>query len=159
MSNAQNLIAKVVLTSAQANIVFPNLPSTYKDLLLISTVKNYTASAWHGVRFNNDSASNYSRTGIRGNGSTAVGYYVAAETAAFVDGPSASETIRISILDYSSTDKHKILLSRADSYADNSGGTAGRWASTAAINTLTITSTSAETFGIGSTFYLYGVSS
>lgn len=150
-------LASVTLTSGQSTVSFSSLSQSYKDLRLVICPQNYTASAWIGIRFNSDSAANYSRVGIRGNGSTATSYSVASETAAFVDSPSANEVIQVNVMGYSDTDKHKVLLNRADSVADNAGGTVGRWASTAAITSITITTTSAETYGAGSTFNLFGI--
>lgn len=157
MPDAQNLIGRVVLTSAQNFVDFINLPSSYRDLVLIITLKNCTASAYPGIRFNGDSGTNYSRIGVRGNGSTTTSYSTTSESAAFCDGPTADEVIRINIMDYSAVDKFKTLVTRADSTTDNAGGVIGRWASTAAVSRVTVTPTNSDTYGIGSTFSLYGV--
>jgi hypothetical protein len=157
MPDAQSLIGSVILTSSQNSIEFTNLPSTYRDLILIITLRNCTTGAYPGIRFNGDSGANYSRIGIRGNASTTTAYSVSSESAAFCDGPTADEVIRINVMDYTATDKFKTLLTRADSTTDNAGAVAGRWASTAAINRLTVTPTNSDTYGTGSTFTLYGV--
>lgn len=157
MPDAQVQIGQVTLTSSQTSVSFTNLPQIYGDLLLVMTFQNYTASAYPGIRLNGDSASNYSRAGMRGNGSTAAAYSVAAESAAFADGPSANLMIQVNVFDYTAVDKHKSMLTRGVSASDTTTLVANRWASTAAVTSITITTTNTDTYGSGSIFTLYGV--
>jgi hypothetical protein len=67
-----------------------------------------------------------------------------------------------SIMDYSATDKHKSTLIRSRSSRDN-GDTdttagAGRWANTAAVNSLRFYLTGGS-FAAGSNFQIYGIAS
>lgn len=150
-------IGSITLTAAQSSVSFTSLTQSFKDLRLVVCPQNYTTNAFIGIRFNSDSATNYSRVGVRGNGSSATSYSVAAESAGFVDSPSANEVIQINVMSYSDSDKHKTFINRTDSTSDNAGGTIGRWASNAAITSITLTTTSSDTYGVGSTFNLFGV--
>jgi hypothetical protein len=58
-------------------------------------------------------------------------------------------------MDYSVTDKQKTVLSRTNS-SFGTDITAGRWASTSAITSVTVYPSSGD-FEIGSTFALYGI--
>ena len=56
-------------TGSQSTITFNTIPQTYTDLVLV--IAGNTASITTALRFNNDTGSNYSRTGVRGYSSTA----------------------------------------------------------------------------------------
>jgi hypothetical protein len=60
-------------------------------------------------------------------------------------------------MDYSATDKHKTVLSRANNAANGVTAIAGRWASTSAITSIVLTFQSSS-LATGSTVALYGVS-
>jgi hypothetical protein len=66
------------------------------------------------------------------------------------------ETLIFNVIDYSATDKHKVTLSRFNQHDQSVNMIAGRWANTAAINTVTIDQL-VTSFASGSTFSLYGV--
>jgi hypothetical protein len=65
----------------------------------------------------------------------------------------------IQLMDYSATDKHKTVLSRKNQAARTTVAQASRWASTSAINKITVNVTQPDptNFAVGSTFYLYGI--
>jgi hypothetical protein len=66
----------------------------------------------------------------------------------------------VNIMDYSTTDKEKVLITRADNasaLASDSNLIINRWASTAAITSIQVTTTSTPTFSIGTTMALYGI--
>jgi hypothetical protein len=117
------------------------------------------------MRFNGDSGSNYPNVFMRGqsSGTQSADYtptYVALAISAV--GTGNEFTAIAQVMDYSATDKHKTTLNRSG-YTNDIGSsvveaTAVRWANTAAITSMAIT-TSASTFGAGSTFALYGIAS
>jgi hypothetical protein len=158
MPDAQVQIGQVTLTTAQTAVVFTNLTQSYRDLILVVTLQNSTVSAYPSLRFNGDATSgNYSRVGLRGNGTSATGFYVTPETALFTDGPSSGEYVVFRVMDYSASDKHKTVITHSHSVTDSENLTVGRWASTSSVTSLSVTTTNTDTYGIGSTFILYGV--
>jgi hypothetical protein len=62
----------------------------------------------------------------------------------------------VHIMDYSATDKHKTVLSRANRASSGVDAIAGRWASTSAITSIKYFA-SGRTLDIGSTVALYGI--
>jgi hypothetical protein len=117
------------------------------------------------VSFNGDSASNYSRTTLWGDGSTAgstrilradgyafmiLTYYGAVTT---TQGESVHT---INIMNYSNTTTNKTVLARPSSDV-GVDATVGMWNSTAAINSMTFDLASTRTFSVGSTFTIYGI--
>ena len=153
-------LGAITLASTDSEIVFSSIPANYRDLIL---VMNGTTSVNANIflRFNNDSANNYSWVYMRGDGSTAVsgatGSSNSVLTSATAYWINATPTNTIAqIFDYSVTDKHKTVLVRNDGSTRASEATASRWASTSAINSIYLTLTGGA-FNSGSTFSLYGV--
>jgi hypothetical protein len=155
-------LATVTLGGSDSDIIFSNIPATFKDLVLVFNGKNnVTGPDSIVIQFNSDTGSNYANIRMVGTGSSATSY---ADTAAFAYigvGTNSSNpfTITTQIMDYAATDKHKTLLSRCSQ--DNGWVTAhaGRWASTSAITSLKVwpPTGSSWTFSTGATFSLYGV--
>jgi hypothetical protein len=148
-------LATVTLGSSTSAITFSNIPATYRDLILIL---DGTASVGinGSVYFNSDTtASNYSYTRMNGNGSTTSSN---SGTNIWFDLQTSRSMVRIEIIDYSATNKHKTSLSRWDNPSSVVGATSIRWANTAAVTSLQVKDTNnAATFASGSTFSLYGV--
>jgi hypothetical protein len=69
-----------------------------------------------------------------------------------------SGNLTATFFDYSATDKHKTYVSQNGTSNKGSEVAAGRWANTAAVTSLTLSSVNGWTFAAGSTFALYGVS-
>jgi hypothetical protein len=110
------------------------------------------------MRFNGDSGSNYSNMVAYGDGSStasASGSGTSFELGYFTTNPAMSIT---QVLDYSATDKHKTTLIRYGSPASSNitAMRVARWASTSAITSITLTTTTG-TYSIGTTFSLYGI--
>jgi hypothetical protein len=149
------LIASNTLGSAQSSVTFSSIPGTYTDLVLVfnGTLSGVTSAY---VRYNSDSGTNYSRTSLYGDGSSAGSNRGSNDTyyEAFYIGTDNSTSI-LQILDYSNTTTHKTSLSR-----NNGGGyvsaRVGLWRNTNAITTLLLAPTSGN-FNSGSTFKLYGI--
>lgn len=72
MANTHKAIATVTVTGATAaNMEFTSIPGTYTDLLILSSVR-FDISGDNGFyfQFNNDTAGNYERLYVGGDGST-----------------------------------------------------------------------------------------
>ena len=61
-------IATTTLTATNSTVTFSSIPSTYTDLVLI--VNSLGTGSYYSIQVNGDTATNYSRTRINGNGIT-----------------------------------------------------------------------------------------
>jgi len=156
-------LQNITLGSAAASVTFASIPGTFRDLVLVSHVLSLTGSPTAKgafARFNADTGTNYNSVYMYGNGSsTGSDPETNSNTLFWGAFPAAGGNDIWNIFDYSQTDKHKVTLGRANGHGASSWAYAGRWASTAAITSITVTSpdTGTDLFGIGSTFALYGV--
>ena len=70
MATTYTLISSNVLSSSAASVTFSSIPATYTDLVLRASIRTDDAGvqgAQFRIRFNGDTATNYSRTQIYGN--------------------------------------------------------------------------------------------
>lgn len=153
------LIASTTLNSTTSSVTFSSIPQTYTDLVIISTPIG-SADAQVRIRFNNDTATNYSVTILSGNGTAAesardsnvtsitTDYYFSVTTAGGIN--------LINVNDYSNTTTYKTALTRSGNAAKASMANVGLWRSTAAINRIDLIATS-STFASGSIFRIYGI--
>jgi hypothetical protein len=176
--NSYESIATVVAGSGgAASITFSSIPSTYTHLQLRITGRSTNASAngiVTGIRFNGDTASNYSlhylsayqgiSQGVESGGiANASQMYAAVFTA---DGNSASffSTTIVDILDYKNTNKNKTIRS-ITGYDINGSGSgyssttfySGNWRSTSAVTSIDFVMAAAGNYSQYSSFALYGI--
>jgi hypothetical protein len=155
------------LSSAQSTITFSSIPATYTHLQVRGILLNLSTQPQMLMRFNSDSAGNYSRHQLEGNGSTAASGAGASQTSIihFINGiestTGAGSAFVTDILDYKSTNKAKTVRSLAGTEKNGSGQVfliSGAWYKSPleAINTITL-STNTSDFAAGSSFALYGV--
>ena len=159
-------LATLTLSSADGSITFSSIPATYRDLILLHSVKHTFAGSISvrdtGVRFNGDTGSNYSEVLMYGTGSSTASNSATRSSIQLVYGMASSnfQLGVMQIMDYSATDKHKSVLYRTGAGNDDNYGTfagAFRWANTAAVTSLSITPSGSYEVIAGSTFSLYGV--
>ena len=159
MAKTYEPIATTTLGSAVTSFTFSSIPSTYTDLILVADMSSGGTNAYPSVRLNGDTASNYSRTYINGNGGSASSSRNT-ETwwTVFGNQLAASRTNFImQIMNYSNTTTYKSALSRKNDTAGVMGATVHLWRSTAAINSVQIGTQTSDTFSVGTTFTLYGI--
>lgn len=158
-TNTYTALATLTLTATDSNITFASIPATMRDLVIVADFSN-TADVEELIylRFNGDS-SNGSMVGMRGNGTDGASY---TGTSMFMSYAGGLRTSRgnaiIQIMDYSATDKHKTSLVRSNIPALKVEAMTNRWASTVAVNSVSLVCQSTP-FAIGSTFSLYGIAS
>lgn len=164
-------IATTTLSSAAKNIIFSSIPATYTDLRLVILARADIAGTGTysnpGIRFNDDSGTNYSQTYLNGNGSTASSsrdtslnyhYY---QGIARADSPNSF--FSIDIFNYAgSTFKTSLAeLSRDLNGSGNVQRHVYLWRSTSAINKIDIQygvfSGTSQNFATGTTATLYGI--
>ena len=149
-------LAEITLTSTDSEITFGSIPNTYRDLIVIGSFNGGTAGTF-SIRANGDTGTNYSRVWMLGSGSGSGNSGTSSNNAYRLFSYGANRATGIAqIMDYSATDKHKTLLWRGNDASAEVIAIAGRWANTAAINSVTLFS-DGGTFAIGSAFSLYGL--
>jgi len=154
-------IASTTLGSNQTTVTFSSISASFTDLVLVANFNN-TTSVDMFLRFNGVTTTVYSDTQLYGNGSSAASYRQSNASAGLLDlgaggfGTALGTTI-IQIMNYSNTTTNKTYLTRSSFSALAVGATVGLWRSTAAINEVSIFSSSANAIASGSTFTLYGI--
>jgi hypothetical protein len=166
--NSFESIATATGTGSSGVINFTSIPSTFKHLQIrISALP--TAAETIACRVGNgsiDTASNYTRHSLNGNGTDAAAYGVANFAYWNIYGLRiTSDTTNpivaiVDILDYADTNKFKTF--RALSGTDKNGGgeialNSGLWRSTSAIDQIRVFAEGAGNWATSSTFALYGI--
>jgi hypothetical protein len=154
-------LANTTLASDSTTITFSSIPGTYQDLYLV-VVGRSSGGFFQNIRFNGDSGANYNITRLFGSSTTISSGTGAAQTRGLISwltfNASQNSAAYVHILDYARTDKHKTTV--GDATTGQAGETAlitNRWANTAAITSVTLSSDSSQTYLAGTTFALYGV--
>jgi hypothetical protein len=156
-------LANITLTSTDSDITFSNIPTSVNGVALRDLVLTFVGSnsqADMRFRLNNDSGANYTWVYAEGNGSsTGSGGETSPKTyASWSYAPSNyREFTVLQIMDYSATDKHKTILTRGNQPQRVAVMSALRWASTSAVNSISLFESVGGVFAAGSTFTLYGV--
>jgi hypothetical protein len=134
--------------------------SGYTDLRLVLNSKMSTTAVTY-LRYNSDSGTNYSFTRIYGDGTTATSDRLGGTNATGIDvqyaGTGAFTLTTIDIMNYANSNVNKTALSRWNTASDTNyvGATVSLWRNTAAITSITLSSSA--NFAVGSTFSLYGI--
>lgn len=152
-------IASTTLGSAQASVTF-NSFSGYTDLILVCNATTALDDQFLSIRFNGDTAGNYSNTYITGTTGGASSGRNSGSTVAYIAGSSSNTTsypvLSIThIQDYSNSTTYKTLISRTADPSLFTQATVSMWASTAAITSMVIASNG--NISTGSVFTLYGI--
>lgn len=154
-------IATTTLGSAASSITFSSIPATYTDLRLVF-VGTSAANVPGEMRFNGDTASNYSRTYLSGNGSTASSSRDTSQTNISVGASAITSTPMMNTIDifsYAGSTFKTCLITSSDDR--NGSGTVDRqvslWRSTSAINEIKLTVDLTANFLTGTTATLYGI--
>lgn len=162
-------IASATGTGSSGTITFSSIPSTYQHLQLRMITRDAFATTgidYVRLRFNNDSATNYARHQLRGNGSTASATGATSLDNILLYGhPLGSNTSNImgtyvvDIHDYASGSKNTTV--RAISGCDLNGSgeiylTSGLWLNTNAVNRIDIIA-GGTNFTTSTVIALYGI--
>lgn len=157
-------ISSVTLSSAVSSITFTGIPQTYTDLFITADGYNATGDFFTTIiRFNGDSATNYSRTRFVGDGTNVSNSRLTNQTGATINSAlgwgtsnTGSGNMIINIPNYSNTTTFKTILSRSNTAASGVELNLLTWRSTSAITDIEMW-TNGATFRAGSTFNLYGI--
>ena len=159
MPNTYDPIATQTFSGTTATVTFSNISGLYTDLVLV-----FGGSATAGnlqIRFNSDTATNYSQADIwvsgtslaSGRETSVTALYAGDNISAPVDGMS---NVIAHFNNYSNTTTFKSSLIRTSNALKTSSLAVGLWRSTSAITSITFESTNAN-FSSGSKVSLYGI--
>lgn len=152
-----------------ATVTFSSIPSTYSHLQIriLGRTDRAVSLAGLGMRFNSDTASNYSDHDLKGDGATAsagadvsVSYIFLAR---YTGSTAAANTFGagiVDILDYSNTNKYKTTRNLSGADLNGSGQVtlqSGSWRSTSAISSIQLFSDISGNITQYSSFALYGI--
>ncbi len=168
----ESIATSTVGAGGVSSVTFSSIPQTYKHLQIRALVKDNrsaTSSDNNFLRFNNDSGNNYNAHQLIGDGSSASSGVLGTDSAMIygtVPGASIGASIFnatiVDILDYTSTNKYKVIRS-LNGYDSNGGGTirltSGLWMSTSAVTQIDLLTNIGATSTIQqySSFALYGI--
>ena len=150
-------IATTTLGSNQASVTLSSIPATYTDIVLVMSCIAGGGSV--RVELNADSGTNYSRTFILGDGSSATsGRSSNANYFYFTAGTTYPSATIAHFMNYANTTTYKTIMSRGNEASVATVANVNLWRSTSAINSIKLT---AETGNIssGGIFTLYGIAS
>jgi hypothetical protein len=148
-------LSKIILQEASSTVTFSGIPDTYRDLTLV--ISGQTAASGRPViRLNGDTGSNYSSV------MAADGPYGTTTSGTYLDPiPGFSVTGNFSstweLIDSGASDKHTTVLVRLNQHAGaHLHMTAGRWANTNAVSSITVLSNTGINYSAGTVFALFG---
>jgi hypothetical protein len=155
-------IATTTLGSAAASITFSSIPATYTDLRVVLNISGLASSDRPVARFNSDTGSNYSVTGLVGDGSASAFRATSIQEIRFSNqnfGGTVPFFVTMDVASYANSTYKTVLCSLSDD--ENGSGTVFRtvdlWKSTSAINTIALSTLSSTNFNAGTTATLYGI--
>jgi len=156
MAATYEKIATNTLGNNTATVTFNSISGSYTDLVVV--ISGYmTSGAGYGfVRVNGDTGSNYSRTFIQGDGSSAIASGNSNDNQNYITMYNTNSTNAIfNFMNYSNTTTYKTYLSRDGGIEGSTIATVNLWRSTSAITSISFIAVS--NFISGSTFTLYGI--
>lgn len=159
MPSTYEPIATTTLGSTASIITFSSIPSTYTDLVLVVACLDSGAGRTR-LRLNGDSGTNYSRTNLVGNGSSAASYQGSNENQFDLSVAAATSSTNpttqiISVNNYSNTSTNKTIISRYNLAGAAVEAMSGLYRSTSAITSVSYFTQG--TLQIGTTATLYGI--
>lgn len=167
MANTFELIASSTVGAGGASSIdFASIPSTYTDLQLMLSARGASTALYANIKLNNSSSAIYSLRTIYGDGSAAASQNDSGATFferfLMVSSAYTANTFSNGILyipNYAGSANKAVMF---DSVNENNATSsqmfmvAGLWASTAAINQITLTPNTGN-FAQYSSAYLYGI--
>lgn len=151
-------ISTQTLGTAVGSVTFSSIPATYTDLVLVF---NGTAASTQAMelRFNGDTATNYSATRLYGDGASAVSDRSSTSDVMLVGNVYTSQTANIlQIMNYANTTTFKTVLCRSNNAGAQVSARVGLWRKTPeAITTILVRPSGGANFSIGCELTLYGI--
>jgi hypothetical protein len=172
MANTYVLVSSATSTGSETSFIFSSIPQTYTDLVLRisarSTQSGYTQNFL--IRYNGDTATNYSSVGLYGSGANANGFEQVSQNGASFIGMNYATSLANTfgnteayIPNYTATGVKSVINLGATEHntstTQNSvGALSNLYRGTSAITSILVrTVGGADVFTTGSTLYLYGI--
>lgn len=151
-------ISTQTLGTAVASVTFSSIPATYTDLVLVFNGTSASAQFME-LRFNGDTATNYSQTRLTGNGTSASSDRTSTQDVMQVGNLHTDQTINIiQVMNYSNATTYKTVLCRSNNAGAQVSARVGLWRKTPeAITTILVRPAGGANFSIGGVFTLYGI--
>ena len=155
-------LATTTLASASATVTFSSIIGSYTDLIVIANMRGTATGSYPYMQFNSDTGTNYSRTILMGNGSSASSYRGSNQAQADIGDelPTAADTFMnatFNLQNYSNSTTYKTSLIRVNNgRLGYVSANVNLWRSTAAITSVLL-GVASGSFQTGSTFTLYGI--
>ncbi len=155
-------ITTTTLSTATASVTFSSISGSYTDLVLV-IFGGFAGNEDVAMRFNSDTASNYSGTNVQGNGSGVFTGRQSNQTSCYLtSGGYFTNALQsnaiIQIQNYSNTTTYKTVLSRNNNTSTSTEFCVNLWRSTSAITSINLFGRNSSTNWLsGSTFTLYGI--
>jgi hypothetical protein len=157
-------------TGSSNTITFSSIPATYKHLQIRCLARDTNVNNDFSdirIRLNSDTATNYTRHLLKGDGTTVTGTGSITQTSMIVNGAARQDASTANIfgvsiidfIDYASSTKNKTMRAFAGNDVNGSGGvnlSSALWLNTNAITTIDLF-TNAGNWTTTSTFALYGI--
>ena len=164
MPSTYTPIATSTLGTVTNSVTFSSIAGTYTDLVLVFNGGVTSGTVNFTMRYNSDSATNYSNTDLTGDGSAATSHGTSNTSNILCNyygylTPDQNTNILINITNYSNSTTYKTNLTRSNNAGNGTAATVGLWRSTAAITSIQCIASGGINFSVGSTFTLYGVKS
>jgi hypothetical protein len=146
-------LANTTLSANAGTVTFSNIPNTYRDLVAVINIVGLTGSPTARGGYMTLNGSNGNSVFMDSGGPTS------STTDLVVPFSNNHAVFTVNIMDYSATDKHKTVLTRASTAASSVWAIAGRVATTSAITSVAFIGPddASDQFLSGSTFALYGI--
>jgi hypothetical protein len=170
MANTFEIINKVILTSAQSSVSFTSIPTTYTDLVLLSSYRGTHGDIFDQMRITFNGTNNWSFYGVYGagtSGSAGTEGLSSQSSGKIALGVGSTATANTFSNNYFYISNYLSSVSKSissDVVGENNANSAfmGLYANlnatTAAVNSITLVSQNSANFVSGSSFYLYGIS-
>jgi hypothetical protein len=158
MPSTYEPIATTTLASTSTSITFSSIPATFTDLRLVLVGNNAAGSNTTRLRFNSDTGTNYSRTYLEGDGSSAASSSNTNGTSILVGSNRTTIGMQtVDVFSYTGSTFKTVLCTTSN---DTNGAgivnrNVGLWRSTSAITSVEFSL--ADPFSIGTTATLYGI--
>lgn len=156
-------LGNITLSSLQTTITFASISQAYRDLYLVITIAGAGSGGIPLIKANNDGGTNYNGTILRANGTSVLGtninsYNYGTQTSLYVSNSGSNNTFfDVWMPDYATTDKHKNFMIRSNGADSGVEMNLSKWNNTSAITSLVLWFGSGQSWGIGTTVALYGV--
>jgi hypothetical protein len=159
MPNTYSTIATTNLSGVNT-YTFNSIGNAYTDIILVMNAK-ISANGSAYARVNNNTGTNYSLTGLRGTGTSAVSYRRTNDDKFLLSFNGFTSTATgqwiLQFQNYTNSTTYKTMLSRFDWSDSEVIGAVGTWRVIDNISDITVFIDGTGTFSAGSTVTLYGI--